>query len=154
VEGARRRVHGSRAASAALYGTVGWYLLGKNVWLCCGLLSSSAARAEYGENGSFGLTNDYLRAAEEVLSWRLESVALLMARPLRAGPAGRDRGLEDLASVVRGPRRTALRDPASDVTLLDEPAVELLADQAVLDGRGVDVVGVDDQVGSARSRPS
>lgn len=62
----------------ALYGTVGWYLLGKNAALCFGLMLRSDARAEYEGNGSFGLTNDYLRAAHEVLGWRLESVALLM----------------------------------------------------------------------------
>lgn len=62
----------------ALYGTVGWYLLGKNAALCFGLMFQASARAEYEGNGSFGLTNDYLRAAHEVLGWRLESVALLM----------------------------------------------------------------------------
>jgi hypothetical protein len=62
----------------ALYGTVGWYLLGKNAFMCIGLARSAAAREEYGANGSFGLTNDYIRLAEDVLNWRLESVALLM----------------------------------------------------------------------------
>jgi hypothetical protein len=62
----------------ALYGTVGWYLLGSNAALCLGLMSSAVKRAEYGANGSFGLTNDMIRAAEDVLGWRLESVALLM----------------------------------------------------------------------------
>lgn len=62
----------------ALYGTVGWYLLGKNAFMCFGLFGSAAARAEYDQSGSFGLTNDYLRAAQDVLSWRLESVALMM----------------------------------------------------------------------------
>lgn len=62
----------------ALYGTVGWYLLGKNAFLCFGLMTSAGARAHYAENGSFGLTNDLIRAAEDVLNWRLESVALLM----------------------------------------------------------------------------
>jgi hypothetical protein len=61
-----------------LYGTVGWYLLGKNLLLCFGLMHSIVARAEYAENGSFGLTNDYIRAAEDVLGWPLERVALLM----------------------------------------------------------------------------
>jgi len=61
-----------------LYGTVGWYLVGKNVFLCVGLITSSSARAHYAANGSFGLTNDYIRAAEDVLGWRLESVAMLM----------------------------------------------------------------------------
>ena len=61
-----------------LYGMLGWYLLGSNAWLFFGLMRSSIARAEYGANGSFGLTNDMIRAAEDVLGWRLESVALLM----------------------------------------------------------------------------
>lgn len=61
-----------------LYGTVGWYLLGRNAHLCWGLLRSTEARAEYNENGSFGLTNDYIRAAEDVLSCPLEHVALAM----------------------------------------------------------------------------
>lgn len=61
-----------------LYGTVGWYLAGKNVLLCFGLMTSASSRAHYASNGSFGLTNDYIRAAEDVLGWRLETVALLM----------------------------------------------------------------------------
>ncbi len=66
------------ALERALYGTVGWYLLGKNAFLCFGLMTSAMSRAHYEQSGSFGLTNDYIRAAEDVLSWRLESVALLM----------------------------------------------------------------------------
>ncbi len=62
----------------ALYGTVGWYLAGKNVFLCVGLMTSAGSRALYASNGSFGMTNDYIRAAEDVLGWRLETVALLM----------------------------------------------------------------------------
>jgi hypothetical protein len=62
----------------ALYGTVGWYLLGKNAFMCIGLARSASARSEYQSNGSFGLTNDYIRLAEDVLNWRLESVAILM----------------------------------------------------------------------------
>jgi hypothetical protein len=57
-----------------LYGTVGWMLLGKNLWLCWGLIRSAVARAEYRTSGSFGLTNDYLRVAE-LLDWRLPVVA-------------------------------------------------------------------------------
>jgi len=68
---------GSRT-ERALYGTVGWYLLGRNALLCWGLATSGSARGAYAENGSFGLTNDYLRAADEVLGWRLESVAAAM----------------------------------------------------------------------------
>lgn len=62
----------------ALYGTVGWYLLGRNLFLFVGLARSAAARAEYQSSGSFGLTNDFIRIAEDVLDWRLESVAVLM----------------------------------------------------------------------------
>jgi len=72
----------------ALYGTVGWYLVGRNVFLCVGLMTSPGARAHYASNGSFGLTNDYIRAAEDVLDWRLESLALLMlAASVAAVPA-------------------------------------------------------------------
>lgn len=71
-----------------LYGTVGWYLLGRNAFLAWGLFGSAAAREEYGSNGSFGLTNDLLRIAEEVLGWRLESVALvLLAAAILVVPA-------------------------------------------------------------------
>jgi hypothetical protein len=62
----------------ALYGTVGWYLIGTNAKLCLGLMFSASSREWYGENGSFGLTNDMIRAAEDVLHWRLQSVAFLM----------------------------------------------------------------------------
>ena len=68
---------GSRT-ERALYGTVGWYLAGKNALLAFGLATSAAARAEYRANGSFGLTNDLIRAAEDVLAWRLETVAGLV----------------------------------------------------------------------------
>lgn len=66
------------AAERALYSTVGWFLLGKNAVLCWSLMRSESARADYMTSGSFGFTNDYLRVAEDVLYWRLESVALLM----------------------------------------------------------------------------
>jgi hypothetical protein len=61
-----------------LYGTVGWYLVGTNVRLCAGLMFSSSSREGYAESGSFGLTNDMIRVAEDVLGWRLQSVALLV----------------------------------------------------------------------------
>jgi hypothetical protein len=60
-----------------LYGTLGWFLAGKNALLAWGLATNASSRAWYAENGSFGLTNDYLRIAEEILGWRLESVAWL-----------------------------------------------------------------------------
>jgi hypothetical protein len=65
-------------AERALYSTVGWFLLGKNAVLCWGLMRSESARADYMTSGSFGFTNDYLRVAEDIVYWRLESVALLM----------------------------------------------------------------------------
>ncbi len=61
----------------ALYGTVGWTLLGQNIGLCWGLMHSAVVRSEYRSNGSFGLTNDYLRVAD-ILSWSLPAVALGM----------------------------------------------------------------------------
>jgi hypothetical protein len=66
----------SRAERLA-YGVVGWYLAGKNLFLFGGLFGSAASRAHYAENGSFGMTNDMIRVAEDVLGWRLESVALV-----------------------------------------------------------------------------
>ena len=61
-----------------LYGTVGWFLLGSNVRLCLGLMFDASSRVAYAENGSFGLTNDMLRVADEVLGSRLQSVAFLV----------------------------------------------------------------------------
>lgn len=61
-----------------LYGTLGWHLLGRNVLLCFGLALRPEARAAYAENGSFGLANDYLRVAEDVLGWSLPAVATMM----------------------------------------------------------------------------
>jgi hypothetical protein len=61
-----------------LYGTVGWYLLGSNAILCLGLVASPASRQGYSENGSFGLTNDMIRVADDLLDWTLPSVAMLV----------------------------------------------------------------------------
>ena len=61
-----------------LYSLLGWYLVGSNVALCAGLLFSGAARSEYASNGSFGLTNDYLRVANDVLGTSLGTVAFGM----------------------------------------------------------------------------
>ncbi len=49
-----------------------------NLWLCWQLMFSEAGRAWYRGNGSFGLTNDYIRVAQNVLGCSLESVAALM----------------------------------------------------------------------------
>jgi hypothetical protein len=60
-----------------LYAVLGWYLVGRNVVLTAGLMTSAPARADYAAHGSFGLENDYLRLAGD-LGWSLEGVALLM----------------------------------------------------------------------------
>ena len=65
-------------AERGLWGMLGWYLLGRNLWLCWGLVSSSGARALYHSNGSFGLTNDYIRLADDALGWQLQTVAGVM----------------------------------------------------------------------------
>ncbi len=60
-----------------LYSVLGWYLMGSNVWLCGSLATSAAARGSYAGNGSYGLTNDYIRLAD-VLGWGLPQVAAMM----------------------------------------------------------------------------
>ena len=83
-----------------LYGTLGWRLLGTNLALCWGLMQSAAARGAYRSNGSFGLTNDYLRVAD-LLSVNLQTVALgMLVVGLLAFPAAL--GLWRLSSRVRG----------------------------------------------------
>ncbi len=77
----------SRAERLA-YSVLGWFLAGKNLLLFAGLATRASSRAHYAENGSFGLTNDLIRVAEEVLGWRLESVAWLgVPCALAVGPA-------------------------------------------------------------------
>ena len=67
---------GSReTVERALYGTLAWYLLWKNVTLFFGLATSAEALLEYYGSGSFGLTNDLIRAAEDVLDTPVQSVA-------------------------------------------------------------------------------
>ncbi len=61
-----------------LYGVLACHLIGENVMLCCGLLFSQAARLEYAGNGSFGLTNDFLRLANGPLGVSLGTVAFAM----------------------------------------------------------------------------
>ena len=59
------------------YAACAWYLLGRNVVLDFGLMTSEAARAAYVGNGSFGLTQDFVRAAR-MLGWHLGGVGALM----------------------------------------------------------------------------
>lgn len=75
-----RALSGGFTASTAekvTYAAVAWFLLGRNVILDFGLMTSETARQAYIGNGSFGLTQDFLRAARE-LSWSLSSVGFLM----------------------------------------------------------------------------
>ena len=62
-------------AERIAYAMVGWYLWGHNLTLTYGLATDAAVRDHYESNGSFGLTNDYIRVAEEILDWPLTKVA-------------------------------------------------------------------------------
>lgn len=64
---------GERAA----YAMLGWYLIGDNVKLSFGLAFSESARQAYAANGSFGLTNDYIRIATEHLGTGVGTVGLI-----------------------------------------------------------------------------
>jgi len=77
-----RTITGGFTASHAergLYSVMGWYLIGANLWLTGGLMFSDAARFEYSTNGSYGLTNDYIVLADQVVGGSLESVAAIMS---------------------------------------------------------------------------
>ena len=64
-------------AERITYAAVAWFLLGKNVIMNFGLMTSESARQTYLGNGSFGLEQDFIRAARE-LGWSLSSVGGLM----------------------------------------------------------------------------
>ena len=64
-------------AERITYAACAWYLLGRNIALDFGLMTSEAARAAYVGNGSFGLTQDFVRAAR-MLEWHLGAVGALM----------------------------------------------------------------------------
>lgn len=66
------------AAERAAYAMLGWYLVARNVWLHAGLVLSSARREWYEGSGSFGLTNDLIRIAQDLLGCHIEPVALVM----------------------------------------------------------------------------
>ncbi|MDA1194093.1 MAG: hypothetical protein O2894_02830 [Planctomycetota bacterium] len=59
------------------YGACAWFLLGRNIAMDYGIMTSEAARAAYIGNGSFGLTQDFVRAAA-LLDWSLAGVGALM----------------------------------------------------------------------------
>jgi hypothetical protein len=62
----------------ALYTSVGWYLMAANLSLTWGLLWSESSRLDYAQNGSFGLTNDYLYLSESLLGCSLQTIAVVM----------------------------------------------------------------------------
>jgi len=62
----------------AMSAMVGWFLAGRNVWLAGGLLWSEQVRGWYAASGSFGLANDYIRLARDVLHVELGVVAFFM----------------------------------------------------------------------------
>ncbi len=64
-------------AERALYLGCACFLLGSNLSLNYGLIADPAVREIYRSNGSFGLTNDYVRAARQ-LGTSLESIAAFM----------------------------------------------------------------------------
>lgn len=57
------------------YGMLCWFLVGRNILLFGGLVWSTETKIWYHHSGSFGLKNDYLRLAEDILDWPLERVA-------------------------------------------------------------------------------
>lgn len=74
VEGGFTESPAERITSAC----VGFMLVGRNVLHTFGLMTDAAARATYAGNGSFGLTNDYIRVARDHWHTSLEQVALVM----------------------------------------------------------------------------
>lgn len=62
----------------ALYAVLGFFLIGQNLWLAGGLMWSAEVQEWYASSGSFGLTNDYIRLARDVLRTELSTVAGVM----------------------------------------------------------------------------
>jgi hypothetical protein len=61
-----------------LFGSIGWYIVIRNFQLCCSLMRTSEVRDHYAHKPMFVLTNDYVRAAINVLSCPIEHVVLSM----------------------------------------------------------------------------
>jgi hypothetical protein len=86
-------------AERIAYSTAAWFLLGRNLWLSGGLIFDEGVRSWYRSSGSFGLTNDYIRLAQNVLkvdlgvvagfmllvSLTVLPVAWILSRPVRRG---------------------------------------------------------------------
>ena len=65
-------------AERPLYACVGWFLLARNIVLTGALTFTESARSLYMTNGSFGLTNDYVRVAGNWLHVPLQAVTGFM----------------------------------------------------------------------------
>lgn len=62
----------------AAYAIAGWYLVFSNAWLCFGLAFVPSRLQTYYTSGSYGLTNDYVRAADHLLHVSIKAVVLPM----------------------------------------------------------------------------
>ncbi len=70
-----------------LYACVGWYLVFSNAFLCFGIAFVPAIRSWYFSHGSYGLTNDYVRAAKIVLHVNIRWIVLpMMLVAIGTGP--------------------------------------------------------------------
>jgi hypothetical protein len=68
----------SSAAERTAYATVGWYCFCTNLAFHLKLMSSRGFQIRYASGGSFGLTNDYIRVATDILGCSVSTVAFLM----------------------------------------------------------------------------
>lgn len=60
------------------YAFLGWYLIFSNAYLTYGVAFLPSVRSWYTTSGSYGLTNDYIRAAEDVMFVPIKSIVLTM----------------------------------------------------------------------------
>jgi hypothetical protein len=65
-------------AERPLYATLGWFWMGGNLFLFSSLVLSEATRQWYYSSGSFGLTNDFIRIAEDHFHTSLEAACAPM----------------------------------------------------------------------------
>ncbi|MHC4512130.1 MAG: hypothetical protein ACYTKC_15040 [Planctomycetota bacterium] len=65
-------------AERTAYATCGWFCFCTNLMFHLKLMSSRGFQIRYASGGSFGLTNDYIRVATDILGCSVSTVALLM----------------------------------------------------------------------------
>jgi len=65
-------------AERTAYATCGWFCFCTNLVFHLQLMSSRGFQIRYASGGSFGLTNDYIRVATDILGCSVSTVALLM----------------------------------------------------------------------------